>query len=396
VLAPNVPASLQEVVARCLQKKPEQRFQTASDLAFSLRQLAASGPTESQASESVPAAAVPPTYLPHRVIWITPVVLAAIVLGVVLLWKGIPLGGTQPKQPRPATKAIEARVQTRLTWFDRSGKALSTVAAPAEYSGPAFSPDGDRIAVAMHDARAGARDLWILSQASGSGSRLTTEASDDLNPLWTPDSKWVIFTSAKDGVRNIYRKLADGTGPVEPVLSSTEDLNVEDISQDGQFLIFNFRTKGDPEPGLALLALATGKRTQIAAAPTRAGRFSPDKRWIAYESSRTGRMEIFVRGLSTNGKPASDDFRVSASPNFVTTPMWRGDGKELFFLEGHTLMAVEINTESGKVIAGSPRPLFNVNIEDEERRNRYLVSQDGKRFLFIVKDDRQAKEDRGG
>lgn len=66
--------------------------------------------------------------------------------------------------------------------------------------------------------------------------------------------------------------------------------------------------------------------------------------------------------------------------------MWRGDGKELFFLAGHTLMAVELSIESGKVIASSPRPLFNVNIEDEERRNRYLVSQDGQRFLFIVKD----------
>jgi hypothetical protein len=69
--------------------------------------------------------------------------------------------------------------------------------------------------------------------------------------------------------------------------------------------------------------------------------------------------------------------------------MWRGDGKELFFLEEHTLMAVEINTRNGKVIAGSPRPLFDVNIEDQERRNRYLVSQDGQRFLFIVKDDGQ-------
>src|SRR4030095_2253264 len=118
-----------------------------------------------------------------------------------------------------------------------------------------------------------------------------------LNPLWTPDGKWIIFTSAKDGVRNIYRKLADGTGPVEPVLSSKEDLNVEDISQDGRFLIFNYRTKGDIEPALGLLALAGGKRTQIAAAPARAGRLSPDRRWIAYSSSRSGPAKIFVPSL---------------------------------------------------------------------------------------------------
>lgn len=274
VLAPSVPASLQEVVARCLQKKPEQRFQTASDLAFSLRQLAASVSTATLAPETVTTPAFPANHASRRVIWIAPVILAAIVLGVVLLWKGSPLGGAQPKQPRPAIKAIEAKVLTRLTWFDRSGKALSTVAAPAEYSGPAFSPDGDSIAVAINDSEGGARDLWILSAASGRRSRLTTEGSDDLNPLWTPDGKWIIFTSAKDGVRNIYRKLADSTGPVEPVLTAKEQLNVEDISHDGRFLVFNARNKPDDPPGLSVLSLRGGRRTSFAAPPTRAGRFS--------------------------------------------------------------------------------------------------------------------------
>jgi eukaryotic-like serine/threonine-protein kinase len=155
----------------------------------------------------------------------------------------------------------------------------------------------------------------------GDISRLTFDPGDELNPRWTPDGKWIIFTSTQNGPRNIYRKLANGKGEVEPLLISEESLHVEDVSPDGRFLIFNYY---------------------------------PDQQ-----------------------EPRSD---VGGNQ-----PQWRGDGKELFFLEGSTLMAVEVNTEGASFSAGTPKLLFSVNIEAEQRRNRYIGAKDGQRFLVVLR-----------
>lgn len=67
--------------------------------------------------------------------------------------------------------------------------------------------------------------------------------------------------------------------------------------------------------------------------------------------------------------------------------MWRGDGKMLYYLERKTLTAVEVNSRGGQFRTGTRTALFNVNIEDEEHRNRFLVTKDGERFLVIVKEE---------
>jgi hypothetical protein len=92
-----------------------------------------------------------------------------------------------------------------------------------------------------------------------------------------------------------------------------------------------------------------------------------------------GGTRIFVRGIPLAGG------KWQISDRSGTQPQWRGDGKELFFLEGNTLMAVEVNTEGASFSAGTPRPLFSVNIEVEERRNRYIATKDGQRFLVVLR-----------
>ncbi|HEY9431545.1 MAG TPA: hypothetical protein VI260_08805, partial [Blastocatellia bacterium] len=66
-------------------------------------------------------------------------------------------------------------------------------------------------------------------------------------------------------------------------------------------------------------------------------------------------------------------------------PQWRGDGKELFYLDDATLTAVDVNTEGDSFSAGTPKPLFSVNIEAEQRRNRYIATKDGQRFLVVLR-----------
>src|SRR5262249_24748218 len=289
------------------------------------------------------------------------------------------------KPPRVEVKPPGSTI-TRLTWFDRFGKVLGNLGEPGEYSSPALSPGGDRIAVALNDSQAHTRDIWILSDTTNQRMRLTSEPGDDLNALWTPDGKWIIYTSERNGVRSLYRRPADGTGEAKALLETSETMNAEDISIDGRFLIFNVRNNPNDTPGLASLSLTNLKRHLFLAAPARAARFSPDGRWVAYAGNKDGRPAILVRSMGPDGQAETREYLVSSPGKDATTPMWRGDGAELFYLQGQVLMSVEIMNAGGKFFAGQPKPLFEMNIDEQERRNRYLVTKDGRRFLVLVKE----------
>jgi len=275
--------------------------------------------------------------------------------------------------------------KTQLTWFDRSGKRLGTVGDPAMYSGPSFSPSEERLVVSMADPKTNMRDLWVMQPLFGASSRLTFDPGDDLNPRWTPDGKWIIFTSTQKGPRNIYRKPADGAGDAEQLFASEDAMNVEDISTDGRFLLFNF-SRGQAEPHLALLSLnGERRRTPFLTPQLRedSGRFSPNGRWVAYRSIEKDGTRIFVQRFTLAGADSGGKWQISDRGG--TQPQWRGDGKELFYLDGNTLTAVEVNTDGLTFSAGAPKPLFSVNIEAEQRRNRYIATKDGQRFLVVLR-----------
>jgi serine/threonine protein kinase len=378
-LVPDV--ALKEIVARCLEKKPENRFQSASDLAFAIRQAAIADQTNK--SESSKSLASNGSWA-KAALTVATVVIALLVVG--WWWKPV----IYTKTPEPAAgprKAVRPAPgsQTKLVWFDRTGRPQGTLGETAEYSGPALSPDENYIVIALNDPAAKTRDLWILSRNTGERSRLTSDPADELNPLWSPDGKWIFFTAQKNGVRNIYRVPATEKGPVEPVLTSSGDLNLEDISSNGKFLVFNARNKRDDPPGVSLVSLPDKRQVQFAPPPTRAGRMSPDQRWMAYASSQSGDSAIVVRGVSATGTPLGPEHVVSGGRGGGTTPMWSADGKELFYLEGSRLMSVQIKTENGRFSAEPPTTLFNVDVVGEERRNRYVVTKEGL-FLMIVKD----------
>jgi Tol biopolymer transport system component len=109
------------------------------------------------------------------------------------------------------------------------------------------------------------------------------------------------------------------------------------------------------------------------------GRFSPGGRYVAYSSNETGKYEVFVQTFPEQlGK-----WQVSNSGG--SAPMWRHDGKELFYLRpDNTLMSVDVGTVAGKFEVGTPKPVFQAQLGSEIARNQYAVSPDGQRFLMIV------------
>ncbi len=246
-----------------------------------------------------------------------------------------------------------AVAEDRLEWFDRSGKSLGTLGGVADYSNPAFSPDGNRLAVAIRDPATARRDIWILDLARETVSRFTFDPADDFNPAWSPDGTRIAFSSDRRGTRDLYVKNASGTGDDELLLSSSLSKAAEDWSPDGRWIV----------------------------------QFSPDGKWLAYRSDESGRNEVYIRPFP----PSGGKWQISAGGG--GEPQWRGDGKELFYAtlgDPARVMAVDIGVKNGAIEAGISHPLFEVRLPNAPLRNRWTVTRDGKKFLAIVPPEQKA------
>jgi WD40 repeat protein len=278
--------------------------------------------------------------------------------------------------------------ETVLQWFDRSGKNLGTVGQPADYSNPALSPDGARVAVAILSNGAGIRNLWIFDLKRGIPSRFTFDTADEFNPLWSRDGSQILFTSAQQGVRDIYQKAADGVGDSHVVFESKDQQkNANDWSSDGRYAVYG--TTAAPA-SLWILPLFGDRKPFPFIQSTynaREARFSPDGRYIAYASDETGDYEIYVQTFPEHG----GKWQISTSEG--RNPEWRRDGKELYFVSGEKLMAVDVKTGGPQFEAGIPKPLFAVPFGSGIAVNPnavYTVTADGQRFLAVTSIRQQA------
>jgi hypothetical protein len=285
----------------------------------------------------------------------------------------------------------EMRFGTRLVWLDRNGKRLGTLGDIQDYTNPAISPDQQKVAVGIRDAQTRTRDIWIIDGQRGTNFRLTSDPAEDFNPTWSPDGSKIAFSSSRGGKTDTYLRAADGGGADELLVESGEFNAVEDWSGDGQLLLiynsldhqglFSFRDR-------KLAPLTSGKFTEDQ------GRFCPNggaqPRWFAHTSTETGVREVYVQSVA--GALAGRGARLQISNSGGTDPSWRGDGKELFYLYGNKLMAVEVNGAGESFQAGVPKELFETPPLPEYRRNRYDVTRDGKRFLVNTSADEKQEQ----
>jgi serine/threonine protein kinase/Tol biopolymer transport system component len=197
--------------------------------------------------------------------------------------------------------------QFDLVWFDRGGNRLSTlgkVGGPKtpDYPlyPPQFSPDRRTLAVAALE-----RDnygLFLYDVARGLRSRFTFDQAQSIAPVWSPDSRTITFASRRAGHFDLYQKSADGSGTEELLYSDTDDKFPTSWCPDGRFLLYDRRSDKTQRSSIWVLPVKSGKPGQRAKpipldlSPTDAarGQFSPDGRWIAYESSESGRWEIYL------------------------------------------------------------------------------------------------------
>jgi eukaryotic-like serine/threonine-protein kinase len=295
-------------------------------------------------------------------------------------------------RPR-STPLLETK---ELTWFDRSGEKLATLGEPAVYFAPALSPDERSVAVCRMDpvpSPINQRDIYIFDVARGTPRRLTFDPADDCGPAWSPDGRRIAFFSDRRGTRELYEKASNGSGDDDLLLASNDQEghdplgpSTEDWSADGRFLVYNALV-GTHFNDLFLLPMSSaGRRKPIPFLTTTAaeymGTIAPNGRWIAYRSDYGGRGEIYVSDLSPRGERGPGKWQVSTGGGWQ--PRWRRDGKELFYSAGSTLMAVAVKPDAASFEAATPRPLFDVPLTGAGLRDRFAVTRDGQRFLLNI------------
>lgn len=265
---------------------------------------------------------------------------------------------------------------SRLVWVSRNGIEQGLAAPAHNYVLPRVSPDGQRVTAGVEEA---ASQIWIYDLSRDTLTRLTFEGNSNLDPIWTPDGKRIVFKGTKN---RFFWQPADGSGPAEELTKSELPTNNApgSISPDGQVLAFMGQ---DSDQDVYTLPLKDGKPQPFVHTPATetAPRFSPDGRWIAYASNESGRLEIYVRPYPGPG----GKWQISVDGG--TEPVWNPKGRELFYRAGNKMMAVEVTT-APTFSAGKPKMLFEGPYVPTPRSFAdYDVSPDGQRFLMLRRSD---------
>ena len=265
-----------------------------------------------------------------------------------------------------------------VVWVDRNGIAAMAATSDRRYHTVHLSPDGKRFAA---DEAGPSEHVWVHDLERGTRA-LAASGANLQTPRFNPNAEVLAYSNFE----NIFVKATDGSGDARPLAQSERILTEPSWSSDGTLLAF---TDTHPDTGEDLWVLTLGESPRpflVTPARENASAFSPDGRWIAYQSDTSGRQEIYVQPFPGPGT------RQVISTNGGKEPVWSPDGRELFYRESTALMAVPVET-TDSFRAGLPKRLFDgPYVADNAGHASYDVSPDGTKFLMIQNDERGLTE----
>jgi Tol biopolymer transport system component len=279
-----------------------------------------------------------------------------------------------------------------ISWLDSAGKIQPLHAPPGVYTTPRFSPDGKRLAFAL--ASGTGVDIWVKDLDRDTPSRLSFLAGVNRWPVWTPDGKNIVLRSENSPAPGLYWIRSDGSGEAQRLTDGKLNERPASFSPDGKRLAFSgngnsgsqdiFTASIESDPGHVRL----GKPELFVGTPFYEGNpaFSPDGRWLAYDSSESGgTLEVYVRPFPGPG----GRWQISTHEGFF--PVWSRDGRELLFQQGPQVMAVSYNTKGDSFAAGKPRVWSGARL-NEGGMPGYDLAPDGKRLAAILASDQAGGE----
>ncbi len=277
------------------------------------------------------------------------------------------------------------------TWVDRRGVATrvdSTWAlAPGANIGLSISPDGSRLAI--NTLNEGTTDVWVKQLDRGPLTRLTFDGERNFRPMWTPDGRSLTFLTNRDSPSyDVYQRRADGSDTARKILDLEGRITEGFWAPDGQWMVLRLGGTAGAAGDRSIMAIRPGVDSAprpLIADPkydAKVVALSPDGRWLAYESTESGREEIYVRPF-----PDVGEAKVAVSTAGGLSPMWSKQGRELFFLDAvGQVVSVPYTVAGREFRPGEATVLFPTNGRFYYSGNSRSVDvhPDGSRFLFLA------------
>jgi serine/threonine protein kinase/Tol biopolymer transport system component len=289
--------------------------------------------------------------------------------------------GTLVYQPGSGTSGVP------IHWMDHEGKTTALRTVPANWTALRFAPDGHRLALQINVVGSGA-DIWLYESERDAFTRLTSDPGNHGNPVWTPDGRRIVFGSTRgnQGPLNLYWRRADGVGDVQRLTDSAHGHLPVSWHPGGKFLAF---TELNPQTNFDLLILPIegdetggwrpGKPTVFLKSrfDEREPMFSPDGRWIAYQSNASGRNEVYVRPYPGPG----GQWQISTGGGVY--PAWSRTANELFFgTPTQQIMVSAYDIDGHAFRAEKPRLWSDARYKTRGTFRPFDLHPDGKRFAL--------------
>lgn len=281
------------------------------------------------------------------------------------------------------------RKNLQLGWFDRSGRLQQNIGPRNDYFGIRLSPDEQRIVFSDEEEFGWNPSIWVMELERGLVSRFSNLPRASFLPVWSPDGKEILYGNGNEQSMRLVRQPLNSSTPVT-VLDTPGPKFPTDWSSDGRFVtyftpwpefvrlktvVLDLRSAESKASGAFLESQYNESEAVFSPEATSTG-----PRWFAYTSTETGRPEVYVRSFPHKAQ------KWQISNGGAWQPLWRRDGRELFFLsQDGLLMAADIRT-GASFTAGTPRPLFRTTIPPyagapQVPANSYAAGRDGQRFL---------------
>jgi Tol biopolymer transport system component len=275
--------------------------------------------------------------------------------------------------------SIPATPVSQLTWFDRDGHPLGPAAPPGQHITLCVTGDGRHVVYDVADRETANLDLWSLpTSPGGTPTRLTFDPRVDFYPVCAPEGGDIAFASLRAGRPNIFRLSLSAPGSETALVQSPFPKIPTDWSRQGGTLLYSEIDPAAASWNIKRIDIGGTQSTTVIGTNSdeRAGRLSPDGRWLAFLSFETGRGQIYVQPMPATGA------RWQVTQDGGKYPQWSASGRELYYVSPEMkVMAAPIAVANGSLSIGTPRILLDTRLSPNDRTGQgcqYAVLADGR------------------